>query len=267
MNSYFDYRTIARLIGKDPLPEQSIRIVEKLFERGQNDIESLSLLTIALKTAWRKVFDLLCSSSVFEISFRLRLMIRILKIADNIAGDESRIANFFWPLFKKGGMNALAGVVIERPRIAYEILSVDGFNHICLICERDLKNCDAFLQFLALVVEKCDVGEQQMEKIAATSIKCVLVFGTDQQRGKEICGTALRLLLRVDAKWEKIMRKVFGNLSTREQQMLVRAVEEFVEKVQIRKNALNLKQFSTRTTGGTRRRSSDDEDWQTLDII
>jgi hypothetical protein len=111
----FDYRTI----GEDPLPDQAIRIVERLFEGGQSDRESLALLTIALRTAWRTEFDLLCCLSTFDIPFRLKLMTRILKTADDLSSEASKIAGFFFVLFKRGELHALASVVIEEPSVVY----------------------------------------------------------------------------------------------------------------------------------------------------
>jgi hypothetical protein len=265
INSCFDYRTIARLIGKTPVRDNAMCVIDKLFERGQSDVQCLSLLTITMPVAWQRQLDLLCGGTAFSAAFRLQVMTRVLKVADDISGNESRVSDFFFGLFKRGGMNALAAVVIARPSIAYSILSVDNFSHIRLLCERDVKNCDAFLQFLLLVLEKCQLQETHAELIATTAMKCVLTHGSDPQRGREVIGTALRLVYGIDLQLPNSIRRCFAGFTAREQQMLVRAIDSYVTRVEVRKNALTLKQFSDRTTP-TRRGSSDGEDWQTLDL-
>jgi hypothetical protein len=128
----------SRTIGKDPLPNHATRIVEKRTE-----------------------FDLLCCSSTFNIPFRLKLMARILKTADDMSNDASGIAVFFFfALFKRDGLHAIAIVVASL------ILAVEGFRRICPLSEKNIKNCNAFLQFLALVTEHCALESDHAGQIA-----------------------------------------------------------------------------------------------------
>jgi hypothetical protein len=151
-------------------------------------------------------------------------------------------------------MSVLAAVGIERPDVAYTILRADGFQRVCLLCERDQKNSPAFLQFLGLVAERCPLVKADRDKIVATALRCVVLFGSD------VAAAGLRLC----AMCGREMRGEFGRLSGREQQMVVQAAERFVAKSAIRRNALNLKQFGERRALA-KKASSDDDEWETLE--
>jgi hypothetical protein len=255
LENCFDFATLARLLGRDPDPGASLAVVERVFRRGSNDPKSLALLTLTIRKSWRVLLRLLLEQQVFDVQFRLTLLRRVLKAAETIGDHEvTKVADILFVLFKRGGMTVLADLVIERPGVAYAILSVDGFQRVCLLCERDQKNCPAFLQFLALVVERCPLVEGDREKIAATALRCVVRFGV------EVAAPGLRL----GAMCGREMRGEFGKLSGREQQMVVQAAERCVAKSTIRKNALNLKQFGERKAV-SRKASSDDDEWETLE--
>jgi hypothetical protein len=98
-------------------------------------------LAIALRTAWRTEFDLLCCLLTFDIPFRLKLMARILKTADDMSNEASGIADCFFALFKRGGLHAIATVVASL------ILVVEGFRRICLLCEENIKTATHFCSF------------------------------------------------------------------------------------------------------------------------
>ena len=268
LNHGFESRTIARLIGKNPPKETCEEIARKVFELGQCDDKSLALLTIVMSHAWRTELTLLYTSPRFDNKFKLKLMTRIMKTTDSITNDAPKIAEFYFTLFKRGGMNDLAQILIDKPQIGYAILSIDNLQRICDYCEKDVQNCPAFLQFVNLAVNQCQFTEQDYIKVMTTAMKCIANNGTDTQKGREILDTAFRLIIEINSRCETVMRRVFGELNEREQQILVQLLEKHVARNKIRENALNLKQFSTREPQRQRGfdDSSDDEEWQTLEV-
>ena len=267
LESCFESSTIARLIGKHPRPETCEQIAKKVFEVGQCDDKSLALLTIVMEHAWKTELQLLYTTPRFDNKFKLKLLTRIMKTTDSIAGDEQKIAELYFALFKRGGMNDLAQILIEKPLIAYAILSVDGFQRACEFCEKDVQNCAAFIQFLNLAVSQCQLTEQEYNRLMLTAMKCATNLGADPQKGREILETTFRLIIDINSRCDSLMRRAFSELNEREQQIIVQLLEKHVARTKVRQNALNLKQFSTRAP--TRQRgmdSSDDEEWQALEI-
>ena len=305
----FDCSTIAALIGRNPQDEiksdddkntNSIieTIVIKIFENGKSDDLTMSLLTVLIRSSWEVQLKLLFRSS-FDNNFKMMLLTRILK---NVTFDDIKttaingyyiqFASAFFKMFKRGGMNQLASIIIDNPKVGFSILNVDKFKRISDLCETDTQNSPIFLQFILLSLEQCqeefkaDYESQKSNSslhfIMKTAMKCVISLGSDPQKGREIVDISIRMINQINSiladrsENPALMRSVFAELSQREQQILSQLTEKQADKVKSRQNAMNLKQFSEKPLKKAKKSfdegerkageisSDDDEGWETL---
>lgn len=262
LNASFDCVTVAHLIGNHPVEAHSSEVVEKVFSSCKNDEKTMALLTILLDVAWQKELSLIFNSK-FDFHFKIKLLQRLLKKAKNVDGFEEKISEFFFIVFKKGGMNALAQVILNNPEVATKILNWDSCRHFCDICSKDIQNIPVFLQFINLAYNKCELSEESMKDVCQCILKAIVDYGKDVQKGREITECGIRIILAAQQKYG-FMKELFLELTEREQQMLIIFIENNVQKASKKKNVA-LKQFSTSRKRITND-SSEDEEWQTLEI-
>ena len=263
----FNIKSIATLLGKNPPSSIDIEsLIKKIYENAGNNKETLALLTILIRISWNIQLSSILSSK-FDNSFKMTLLTRILKYKEvNIQPHAQKIGLAYFRMFKKGGMNHLASILIENPPVAYEILNTDGFKQACDFCQNDLQNSPVFLQFLLLALQQCEqnFNNENLKRILICAMKCIVINGNDPQKGREIVEHSIRIILAIQNK-QNITREAFSSLSQREQQILVQLTEKQGDKMKSRMNALNLKQFSTRTKK-SKNGSSSDEEWDQLEI-
>ncbi|OHT07841.1 hypothetical protein TRFO_23785 [Tritrichomonas foetus] len=259
----FDCKTIALLLGKNPPKIDVDKLIQKIYTFGKSDSQTMALLTILIKISWKLQLSLILTSK-FENSFKMKLITRILKTVESVDDFLTPLSIAFFKMFKKGGMNDLASIAIANPKIAYDILNVDKFKRICDLCENDVQNSPVFLQFLLLILEKCQIEEDTLHILMQQAMKIITISGNNPQKGREIVDHCIRIILKIQTKAE-IMRKVFAELSQREQQILLQLTEKQADKVKSRQNAINLKQFSTKPKKAAGN-SSDEDEWETLEI-
>ncbi|KAK8860175.1 hypothetical protein M9Y10_011839 [Tritrichomonas musculus] len=307
----FNCSTIAALIGRNPQDEiksddsnKTIEnIVTKIFENGKSDDLTMALLTVLIRSSWEIQLKSIFRSS-FDNNFKMKLLTRILKNVtfqniknSQINGYYIQFAAAFFKMFKRGGMNQLASIIIDNPSVGFAILNVDHFKRICDLCLSDVQYSPIFLQFILLSLEECgesfinDYNENKenssLHALMRSAMNCVVSLGSDPQKGREVVDISIRIVNSINSILSSLdknednlllMKNVFDELSQREQQILSQLTEKQADKVKSRQNALNLKQFSEKPLkkikksfddDGEKRiggiSSDDDEEWETLE--
>jgi hypothetical protein len=250
LSSCFDYRILANLITPDLEEDAAVRVVDHIFEADDFRDESLATLTILMKSSWKRQLTWIFKTTKVDLQYKLRIIRRIAKVSDY--GEEGgKVRQFLNGAFKRGGMLVLARILSDKA----DMVALVDFEKVCQLCEKDLKNSVVFLQFLSYIFCICDVDESVGSLLMKCAVRCGLMENMDELEA------AMKLAMVVEKKFQGTLRAVFDELSQRERQVLMQYVGKFVVKADIRRNALNLRQFSSEFS---RRRSSSDDEWQDL---
>lgn len=300
----FNCSAIAILIGQDALQNVEINnkaqliehIVSTVFIVAKSNDLTLSLLTVLIPVSWKYQLNFLFRSKLTN-SLKMKLLTRILKqisYDDFIKGQSQETLNGYFlqyltayiKMFAKGGMNQLASIIIENPKIGFAILNLDHFRQLSSLPNDDFQNSVIYLQFILMCVEELQpqfmndykIDNSTLNHLINFSMKFLISKGSDPQKGRDIVDLSVRIINSINnlIGTDELMKKNYFELSQREIQILTNLTEKQADKVKSRQNALNLKQFSEKTVkksstfdeNGKRidNSSSDDDGWETLEI-